>query len=108
MVAALAKPASHGEAVNAGEHNVENHGVEGMVERQVERFAAGRGDGYGVALLGQALAQQLGHFGFVLDHQKLHISSVLAPSREPLHYCRGSDCDVIGCEILQMLTNPSK
>jgi hypothetical protein len=72
---------AHGEAVEDGEHDVEDDGVVGPGPGLPQALAAVRGGGDGEAGVLEALTEQVAHLGVVLDHQDLHGARVPRPAR---------------------------
>jgi len=58
------------EAVDAGEHDVEDDGVEVAVERGGEALGAGMNDGDVIAKRFEVVAQEAGEFFVVVDQQE--------------------------------------
>ena len=59
----------------AVQDDVEHHRVVGVLLRHPERVLSVRGHVDGVALLGQAAAEEGGHLDGVLDHEETHLGS---------------------------------
>ena len=72
-----ADAAAHLEAVDVREHHVEHQDVVRVLGRHPDAVGAGCGDVRGDLLLAQAVLQEPGQLGLVLDEKDPHGSSVL-------------------------------
>ena len=72
LVLAQAQTPRHFEAVDAGQHQVEQDYVERSGDGEIESIASIVRDGDGVGLLAERLAQQLGHAALIFYDQNLH------------------------------------
>ena len=71
-VARLAEAFGDGEAVEAGEHDVEDDDVEGVGEGEGEAVCAVGGDDCGMAFFFEATLEEAGEARFVFDDEDLH------------------------------------
>src|SRR5260370_4639496 len=78
VYAALPQLCDHAESVPAGEHDVEDDAVVGVVERALEGAVTGFCFGDAVALLAEGLAQEAPQVAVVLNDEYLH-----APNLRP-------------------------